>query len=77
MIVVAFLLVRDPFSRDYPSIPQPIIKKSEISQLFDNYYLAQIHPDDPIGYTNRGFTQAGVYELNTKKLVAPFPYQRE
>lgn len=76
LIVVAFLLVRDPLSRDYPSTPQPIVKKSEISQLFDNYYLAQIHPDDQIEYANRGFTQSGIYELNTKKLVAPFPYQQ-
>lgn len=76
LIVVAFLLVRDPLSRDYPSIPQPIIKKSEISQLFDNYYLAQIHPDDQTEYANKGFSQSGVYELNTKKLVAQFPYQQ-
>ncbi|MBC7539006.1 MAG: hypothetical protein H7281_09305 [Bacteriovorax sp.] len=73
---MAFLLVRDPLSREHPSIPQPKIKKSEISQLFNNYYLVQIHPDDQREYANKGFTQSGVYEFNTKKLVAPFPYQQ-
>ncbi len=74
LIVVAFLLVRDPFNYQSPLKTQANLKKSEVSPLSDNYYLVQIHPEDQAEYAIKGFPQSGVYEISTKKLVSSFPY---
>lgn len=74
LIAIAFIQVKNPFARNNLPLPKSEIRKSEISQITGNYYLAIIHPEDLEKYSKNGFTKSGLFEFPSKKLIYDFPY---
>lgn len=78
VLIASFFSVYD---RIYPEFPKDLLKeenttsKSYIKPSDDKkYYFVQIHQDDKAQFTDVGFPESGVYEFNSKKLLAAFPY---
>lgn len=75
IFIAAYFAVQREITPISIPLPEQAVERSHVDQSANGkYYFAQVHPDDREKFALRGFPESGIYEINTKKFLAPFPY---